>query len=102
VLLVLSTERDLVIELKCFAASIDRVRRRGKKYSLFCCNIVVPGVVAKSSQGKRMTLLHAVEDLALQHQFWQALKHGNLGLTEFIKSSLLLLSSEGLKKTSYL
>jgi hypothetical protein len=57
--------------------------------------------MAKSSEGKRLTVLHAVEDLTLKHQIWQALKHGNLGLTEFITSSLSPLISEGLKKTSY-
>jgi len=58
--------------------------------------------MAKSSEGRRLAVLHAVEELTLKHQIWQALKHGNLGLTEFITNSLSLLSSKGLKKTSYL
>jgi len=102
VLLVISTERVLVIEIKSFAASLDRVRRRGRKYSQFCYNMIIADVTAKPSQDKRLTLLPAVEELTLKHQIWQALKHGNLGLTEFITSSLSLLSSQGLKKTSYL
>jgi hypothetical protein len=56
--------------------------------------------MAKWSQGNRLTVLHAVEELPLKHQILQALKRGNLGLTEFITSSLSLWSSEGLKNTS--